>query len=241
MRDITLSPSLICMDSRHLDGQVKTLLAAGVPYIHVDLIDGKFSPQIPLTLEELRTLRSRVDFPMDVHIMAMDNERYIREVLQYAPKQICFHWESTIHVDRLLRLIHGNGIACGVALAPATPVSVLEYAVELCDFVLLMLINPGYASAAGEEIVPYAMRKIEDCRNFLATHGRDIPIEVDGRVSLEQTPALIARGADILVSGSTGVFAGENSLRTNLALAEVAILRGIRMREERECIRNITN
>lgn len=231
MNNVIVSPSLICADLNQANSQIEELLQLGIDMIHVDWIDGKFSPDIPMTLEQFDRVARQAEFPMDFHIMAMDNETYIEKALQYPAKQICFQCESSIHTDRMLNLIRKNGVKCGVALAPATPLHVLEYAAEICDFVLLMLINPGYASAGGERMVPYAYRKIADCREFLDKYNRNIPIEVDGRVSIEATKDLVAAGADILVSGSTGMFTKNASFTENYAKIREAIASGLAVRK----------
>lgn len=231
-----ISPSLICMDRTKTKQQIEELMALGIPYMHVDMIDGRFSPDIPLTFEQLDEITRETTFPMDFHIMAVDNENYIKKALEYHPVQICFHAEACIHIDRMLNLIKQSGVRCGLALAPATPLHVLEYAAELCDFVLLMLINPGYASLGGEKMVPYAYRKIKECREFLDRHGLSIPIEVDGRVSLECMSELVASGADILVNGSTGIFRRENTFEVNYEKIQSAIEKGLMIRKQKGTI-----
>ena len=194
--------------------------------VHTDIIDGKFSPGIPLTYEQLDILAPQIDLPLDFHIMSTDNEADIMRALNYNAKQICFHYETARHADRFLNLIKSAGVKCGIALNPMTPVNVLEYAAYICDFVMLMLINPGYASQKGESMVSYAERKISDTKEFLLKYNRDIPIEVDGRVSIEAIPGLKAAGADIFVGGSTSVFRKENTISQNCDLIEKAIIEG---------------
>ena len=220
MRNYKISPSLICADENRIDEQISEIKKLGIEYLHTDIIDGKFSPDVPLTYERLDKITGKTDMPLDFHIMATDNEYHIKRALEYNAVQICFHCESEIHIDRMLNLIKDKGVRCGLALAPATPLSILEYASEICDFILLMLINPGYASSGNEKMVPYALRKISDCRLFLDERGRNIPIEVDGRVSAEAIPRLAKAGAEIFVSGSTGIFAKGRSISENYMLIE---------------------
>jgi len=220
MKNFKISPSLICADEERMEEQITEIKRLGIEFLHTDIIDGKFSPDIPLTYERLDRITAKTDMPLDFHIMATDNEYHIKKALEYNASQICFHCEAEIHVDRMLNLIKANGVKCGLALAPATPLSVLDYVAEICDFVLLMLINPGYASAGTEKLVPYAFRKIEDCRRYLDERGLNIPIEVDGRVSADVIPSMAKAGAEIFVSGSTGVFAKGRSIRENYVLIE---------------------
>lgn len=223
---VRIASSLICADFCNLEKDIRTLEKLGVDYLHVDLIDAHFSPSMPLGLETVRQLRDKTALSFDVHLMVEDNEFFIRQMVKIGVQQMCFHYESAFHVDRMLNLIQENGIRAGIALMPATPLSVLEYCLERISFVLLMLINPGFADRKGEEQVPYAERKVADCRKFLNDRGRNIPIEIDGRVSFENIPRLVAAGADILVLGSSSLFHKSGSLSENSGKIKKAISAG---------------
>ncbi len=220
---IRIAPSLICADLCNLEQSIRSLEKLGVDYLHVDLIDAHFSPSMPLGLETVRQLRNKTALPFDVHLMVEDNEFFIREMAKIGVQQLCFHCESAFHVDRTLSLIQENGISAGIALMPATPFSVLEYCLERISFVLLMLINPGFADRKEEKQVPYAERRVADCRRFLNDRGLDIPIEIDGRVSFESIPRLVAAGADILVTGSSSLFHKGGTLSENFGKTKKAI------------------
>lgn len=225
--DIAISASLICCDLCNVERALRDLESAGVDYLHIDLIDAHFSPSMPLGIELVQQARKKTKLSFDVHLMVEDNEFFIREMLKVGVQRICFHYESARHVDRLLGLIHENGIKAGIALMPGTPVSVLEYCIDRLDFVLLMLINPGFAGHKGETQVPYAERKIADCRRYLRGLGSDIPIEVDGRVSFESIPRLVAAGAGELVAGSRSAFHPGATLAENIGRMRAAISAGI--------------
>ena len=198
-----LSPSLICLDQCNLERQVRTLEDSGVGLLHVDILDGHFSPSMPLGLEAVRQLRARTGMPFDVHLMAENPEFFVDELLGMGVDQIVFQIESAPHVDMLLGRIHAAGVRAGVALKPSTPLSALDYVLERCDAVLLMLINPGYASSAGESQGPYAERKIREARALIDARHPQTKLEIDGRVS----PADIRRygggTVDVFVAGST--------------------------------------
>jgi ribulose-phosphate 3-epimerase len=216
-KQVILSPSVICADWNNpaLFGNIKSL---GVDCLHIDIVDGKFSPHIPLSFRDLARIANKtgkLDMKLDFHIMALDNEKYVKKVMEFVPYQICFHIETCLHADRLLRQIKASGIRCGIAVNPATPLTVLEYLRGYCDFVLLMLINPGYADDKDESIVPYAFRKIRDCRKFLDDTGRHIDIELDGRVSFDNAAELIEAGGDILVAGHSSLFSPTASIKDN--------------------------
>ncbi|MDR1902169.1 MAG: ribulose-phosphate 3-epimerase [Treponema sp.] len=210
-------PSIICADWND-PAMMDRLRSLGIRCLHVDIIDGIFSPDIPLSLSDLPHIigkQKNADIGLDFHIMSMDNEKFVRQALEFEPYQVCFHIETCLHTDRLLRIIRAAGVRCGVALNPATPVSMLEYAAEICDYVLLMLINPGFAKDRNESMVPYAYKKIQDCRRLLDKTGRHIDIELDGRVSFDNTAALIKAGGDILVAGSSSLFLAGSALEDN--------------------------
>ncbi len=210
-------PSLICTDPLHRLDAVRELEALGVDGLHVDILDGHFSPSMPLGLDTVRALRQHTGLPFDVHLMVTDNEFFIEEMIALGVERLCFHVESALHVDRLLQRVAAAGIVPGIALKPATPLSVLEYLLERIDFVLLMLINPGFAGHRTETRVPYAVRKVAACRRFLDSRGAGhVAIEVDGRVDFDSIPELVAAGADILVAGTRSLFHPAGTLGENL-------------------------
>ncbi|WP_143063135.1 ribulose-phosphate 3-epimerase [Propionispira arboris] len=212
---IEVSPSLICADLCNLEQEVNTLQKAGMRSLHVDIIDPHFSPSMPIGLSSVEQLKAKSSMDFDVHIMSTDNEFFIKKLVKIKPASIIFHYESGIHVEKMLQLIKEADIKAGIALNPATPLDVLEYVVEACDYVLLMLINPGYADGKNERMVPYALEKIHHCKEFLKCHNSKAKIIVDGRVSLESIPKLLNAGADVLVAGSKSVFRKENSYAAN--------------------------
>lgn len=179
------APSLITLDLCNLEHDVRALESGGIRMLHVDILDGHFSPSMPLGLDTVRQLRSITDLPFDCHIMATSNDFFVNELLDIGVQQIVFHAETEPHIDAMLNRIHAAGVRAGVALRPATSLSVLDYAVEKCDTVLLMLINPGYASQKSEQQVPYAAKKIADLRARIVRDGLPTLIELDGRISRE--------------------------------------------------------
>ena len=197
------SPSLITLDLCNLERQVKELEAQGCPMLHVDLLDGYFSPSMPIGLDVVRQLRQKTDLPFDVHLMANEQDYFVGELLEIGVQQLVFHAESEPHIDNRLNMIRRAGVRAGVALKPATSLTVLDYVLEKCDVVLLMLINPGYAGSAKEQQVPYGLRKISDLRSLIKGRGLHTKIEIDGRISPENIEALAKDQADIFVAGST--------------------------------------
>lgn len=227
---IKIMPSLICTDLCNLESELRQLEELGLSYLHVDILDGYFSPSMPIGLEVVRQASKITSLALDVHLMVKKHDFFLDEILDIGVKRVCFHVESAFHADRLLAKIRAAGVEAGVALQPATPLSVLDYIVERCDFVMLMLINPGYAGHGDENQVPYALRKIAQCRAFLDRSEFDVPIEVDGRVSLECLSSLVAAGADILVAGSQSLFRRGTSRAENLATMQSMIAVGMAQR-----------
>lgn len=198
-----LSPSLICLDMCNLEREVKTLEKAGIKMLHVDILDGHFSPSMPLGLDTVRQLQAKTDMFFDCHVMVTEQDYFVDELLDIGVDQIVFHGETQPHIDGMLNRIHAKGVKAGVALKPATPLSELEYVLDKCDTVLLMLINPGYAFVKGEKQVTYADRKIRELRKMITDRGLKTKIEVDGRISPDNIRTYGKSDVDIFVTGST--------------------------------------
>jgi ribulose-phosphate 3-epimerase len=225
---VRFSASLMCADQLNLEGHIRQLEAIGVHYLHVDLMDAHFTPNMPLGLVVLEQLRERTHLPFDVHLMVEDNDFFIRKLLPLGVQVISVHAESARHLDRTLSMIREGGALAGVALNPATPLNMLDYVLEKVDFVLLMAVNPGFA---GQRLVPITLRKIADCRRFLDERGfAHIPIQVDGNVSFENIPKMVAAGADILVLGSSSLYHPQGTLWQNHRRVVQAVREGLQRR-----------
>ena len=219
-----ISPSLICLDMCNLESQVRILEKCGIKMLHVDILDGHFSPSMPLGLDTVRQLRAKTNLEFDCHIMVTEQDYFVDELLDIGVQQIVFHAETQPHIDGMLNRIHAKGVRAGVALKPSTPLSVLEYVIEKCDTILLMLINPGYAFVKGEKQTSYAERKIKDLRAMIDSRGLTTKIELDGRISTKNIEDWGGNLADIFVTGSTclkrddleGSFEALNNLRNKV-------------------------
>ncbi len=198
-----LSPSLICLDMCNLEREVRSLEKAGIKMLHVDILDGHFSPSMPLGLDTVRQLRAKTDMFFDCHVMVTEQDYFVDELLDMGVDQIVFHGETQPHIDGMLNRIHAKGVKAGVALKPSTPLTELEYVLDKCDTVLLMLINPGYAFVKGEKQVAYADRKIRELRKMITDRGLNTKIEVDGRISPDNIRTYGKGDVDIFVTGST--------------------------------------
>ena len=200
-----ISPSLISVcDLCNLEGSVRQLEQAGIEMLHVDILDGHFSPSMPLGLDTVRQLRKKTDMIFDVHLMTTAHDFFVEELLDIGVEQLVFHGEMEPHMDNRLNQIHKAGVRAGVALKPGTPLTQLEYVLEKCDAVLLMLINPGYAQSKAEGQVPYASRKVRELHEMIARRGLDTKVILDGRISKQNMEEFAPEGlADIFVAGST--------------------------------------
>ena len=224
---IKVSASVMCADLCHLEREVRHLEAEGVDYLHFDLMDAHFTPNMPLGLELLRQIRKKTRLPFDVHLMVENNDFFIQALSPIGVQRISVHVESALHLDRSLASIRKRGIAAGAALNPSTSLSALEYVLERLDFVLLMTVNPGFA---GQKLIPSTIGKIADLRNFLDRNGRDLSIEVDGNVSFANIPRMVAAGADTLVAGTSSLFHSGAGIGKNMSMLREAVGRGEQIR-----------
>ena len=225
---VHIAPSVMCADLCNLAADIRELETAGVNMLHFDLMDAHFVPNMPIGLALIEQLRPKTDTAFDIHLMVENNDFFVDAVAAIGVQQIAVHVESATHLDRTLSLIQAHRIKVGAALSPATPLSALDYVLERLDFVLIMTVNPGFA---GQKLVPATLRKIAECRAFLERRGVKVPIEVDGNVSFENIPKMVAAGADILVGGTSSVFHKAGSRAQNLQRAQHAIALGLAERE----------
>ncbi len=198
-----ISPSLICLDMCNLESQIRILEQSGIQVLHVDILDGHFSPSMPLGLDTVRQLRQKTDMFFDCHVMVENQDFFVDELLDIGVQQIVFHAETQPHIDGMINRIHAKGVKAGIALKPSTPLSTVEYVLDKCDSVLLMLINPGYAFLKGEKQVAYADRKIRQLRQIINERGLDTKIELDGRISPDNIRTYGKDLADVFVTGTT--------------------------------------
>lgn len=219
-----IAPSLICSDMCNLEASVRELESAGCEMLHVDLLDGYFSPSMPIGLDTIRQLRKKTTMAFDAHVMAVDNTFFMEELADIGVYRMCFQVETERHVSHKLTWLHRQGIKAGVALAPGTPISALEYVLEQCDYVLLMMINPGYASNAGEIVRESLKRKVRDLHEMIVKQGLSTTITIDGRTYLDAIPCYAAAGASTFVAGTSSLFLkNDKSLRDNYAALEKVV------------------
>jgi ribulose-phosphate 3-epimerase len=227
-KQVLISPSMMCVDALNLEAELRRVETLGIDMLHMDVMDARFVPNMPLGLGVLERLRAKTKLPIDVHLMVADNDFFIDLLRDCRVDRISVHVESCQHLDRTLARIRESGPQAGAALNPTTPLSAIEFALERLDYVLIMTVNPGFA---GQKMTPASIRKIADCRRWLDDRGyRHLPIQVDGNVSFENIPAMVAAGAANLVAGTSSIFHGSAGWGENMARMRQAIEQGLAQR-----------
>lgn len=196
---IKIAPSILSADFANLERDVKAVEEAGADYIHFDVMDGVFVPNISFGLPVLSSLRKVTDLVLDVHLMIDQPERFVEEFVRAGADIVTFHVEATNHVHRVLQQIKGAGAKAGVVLNPHTPLSTIEHVLEDVDMVLLMTVNPGFG---GQSFIPGVLTKLKALADMKEERGLDFEIEIDGGVNLETAKSCIENGANVLVAGS---------------------------------------
>jgi ribulose-phosphate 3-epimerase len=194
-----VSPSLLSADFLNLGAEIDMINRSEADWLHLDVMDGVFVPNISFGFPVLQAVNKVCKKPLDVHLMIVHPEHYISQTAAAGAMMMCVHYEACTHLHRTLQEIHQAGMKAGVALNPATPVSVLEDIVQDADMVLLMSVNPGFG---GQCFIENTIAKVKRLRRMLDEQGSGALIEVDGGVQAETAPRLVEAGADVLVSGS---------------------------------------
>ena len=221
---VKLAPSILSADFARLETHAREAIVAGADWLHVDVMDGHFVPNItigPLIVDALRPLSDETGAPLDVHLMIEQPERYVDAFVKAGAHRLTVHVEACTHLHRTIQQIREAGIHAGVTLNPATPLSAIEEILPYVDLVLVMTVNPGFG---GQQYIPTSTSKIKRLRRQLNERGLSAFLQVDGGIKASNVREVVNAGADVVVAGSA-IFGGQQTVAENIAAFRDALVR----------------
>ncbi|QBO59278.1 ribulose-phosphate 3-epimerase [Chryseobacterium salivictor] len=210
MKTKLISPSLLSADFGNLQRDIEMLNQSQADWFHVDVMDGRFVPNISFGFPIMKTVQQYAEKFVDVHLMIVEPEKYVEEFIKYGADLISVHYEACVHLNRTVNLIQEKGAKAGVVLNPATPVLMLEDIIADVDLVLLMSVNPGFG---GQKFIENTYKKIAETKDLILSNNSTALIQIDGGVNLDNAAKLFEAGADVLVAGNA-VFSSDNPSAT---------------------------
>ena len=215
---IRIAPSILSANFAALGEDIRKVEEGGAQLLHVDVMDGHFVPNITIGPPVVKSIRNATKLPLDVHLMISDPDKYIPAFVDAGAMMLTVHAEATVHLDRTLNFIRSQNVGVGVSINPATPLSVVEYALGLADMLLIMTVNPGFG---GQKFIPYTVEKIRNARKLIDERNFRCVIEVDGGIDTNTIPDVVKAGAQVLVAGSA-IFHDPDPARKVKELLEIA-------------------
>jgi len=216
-----IAPSILSADFSRLGEEVRAVERAGADYIHIDVMDGHFVPNITIGPMIVKAVRKMTQLPLDVHLMISDPDRFLDEFAKCGADILTVHAEAVIHMHRTIQFIRSLGVRAAVSLNPATPLDVLEYVLEDLDMVLLMTVNPGFE---GQKFIPSVLPKITRLREMTVARGCSLEIEVDGGIGPDSIARVSSAGADVFVAGSAIFYSEDYGKTIHQMRANMAVL-----------------
>jgi ribulose-phosphate 3-epimerase len=224
MQPFAIAPSILSADFARLGEEVDRVLAAGADIVHFDVMDNHYVPNLtigPMVCAALR--KYGISAPIDAHLMVKPVDRIIGDFIEAGASYITFHPEASEHIDRSLQLIKAGGCKAGLVFNPATPLEVLKHVIDKVDMILLMSVNPGFG---GQKFIPHTLEKLKEARALIDASGRDIRLEIDGGVNVQNIREIAAAGADTFVAGSAIFGQPDYKSVIDAMRAELAQVRG---------------